>query len=143
MKGIRLASIVVAVVAVAALAWALQMREPIGVDTQPAAVTIAVEERGTVHFLGNVTAATALDALLAAAEAGNFTVQVTGRAASGPPSCIAYVTAIAGTTADGPTGWVYRVERGGASDYPRSAPDCFALEKGDRVVWHWTDGSEG
>ena len=118
----------------------LYLEHLLDLQSAPAAVgadvDVAVLQRdGTELYRGNVTVpeATALAALLAAAEEGRFTVDVetfpNGR----------YVRAIGGEPAEGVGGWVYRLERGDTSEYPPRAADLTPLLDGDRVVWHWTD----
>lgn len=54
------------------------------------------------------------------------------------PGMGAYVRAIGGHRAEGASGWVYEVQRGGVwVNGDRSAED-FPLQKGDALRWSWT-----
>lgn len=80
---------------------------------------------------------TALDALLAAADAGGFAVETRAY------SYGTYVVSIAGHRASGASGWIYAVERGGERRPADRAADLMPVGEGDTVRWTWTDGSQG
>lgn len=78
--------------------------------------------------------ATVLRALQAAAEQRNVTLRVETY-----PGMGTYVRAIAGVEAEGASGWIYEVNRGGAWRNGDRSAELFALQKGDSVRWTWTD----
>lgn len=79
--------------------------------------------------------ATALSVLLAACEDAGIAVR-TDRY----PGMGTYVRAIAGHEARGASGWIYEVERGGATISGDRSADRFPLAPGDRLRWSWTSG---
>lgn len=80
---------------------------------------------------------TPLGALLAAADAGGFTVEVRG---TGPS---AYVVGVDDhREGDGGAGWCYAVQRGATWSHPALGADAFSLRDGDRVRWHYAQGPE-
>jgi hypothetical protein len=56
------------------------------------------------------------------------------------PGMGTYVVAVSGIRASGASGWVYEVERDGATVSGDRTAAAFPLHKGDALRWHWTDG---
>jgi len=81
----------------------------------------------------DVPEATALSALLAAAEREGLPVEL-----SQYPGMGAYVRSIGGHEARGASGWVYEVLREGVWTSGDRSAERFPLQKGDALRWSWT-----
>lgn len=133
MASVRLvASLVVLLVALggaaALAAWAIPEAGAAG------AYPVEVVGPGGRLFQENVTVegATVLLALEAACAKRGVNVEMERF-----PGMGTYVRAIDGHRADGATGWVYEVLRGGAWTNGDRSAEFFALQRGDAVRWSW------
>lgn len=86
----------------------------------------------------SVVQGTAYGALLAAADAAGLEVQTVAYPGYAP--CGLYVDGIGGHSADGGSGWVYEVRRGGEWLRPMVGACGFPLVEGDEVWWRYVDG---
>lgn len=91
-------------------------------------------------FEGEVSAATALEALQEAGRRGGFEVVVETHGAFGGGCRGAYVVQVGDHRAGGGSGWVYDVQREDGWMRPVHSAACQALEEGQRVRWSWSDG---
>lgn len=118
--------------AVVLLAWP-------SAPSEDARVSLRVDGPDGAWFIGNVTAATAYDAMVDAAERQGWGVQVDGR----PGQCTAYVKTVRGVGEDGAGGWVFEIKRAGNWTGPLyTSADCTPLQDGDLLWWHWSASGE-
>jgi hypothetical protein len=78
-----------------------------------------------------------LRVLLAAADAGHFTVDVVEY--SGYGDCGSYVESISGHEASGNAGWVYEILRPDGWWRPPTSSGCQPLDDGQAVRWLWSE----
>lgn len=129
------AYILLAVLLAATLAL---LERPAALDA-PGEYPVTVDGPDGTIWNGTVQVAdpTPLGALLAAADAGDFTVEVRG---SGPS---AYVVGVDGhREGSGGAGWCYAIERGGAWSHPSVGADVYGLREGEAVRWHYAEGPD-
>lgn len=127
-------ALAVALLAAGAVAW-YGAREPTG-ESGDHEVTIVGPANATLFLQAvHVENATAYGALVAAARAGNLTVDSVEYSGMG-----VYVRAVGGFEARGAAGWVYEVRRDGAWVFGDRSAERYALAPGEAVRWSWTDG---
>lgn len=116
----------------AGLAWWSQRGE--GASGEFPVLVVGPDDAELARVDVRLENATALDALLAAADAAGLDVRTVEY-----PGMGTYVASIDGHAAGGAAGWVYEVRRGGQWIFGDRSAAFFTLEPGDEVRWRWSN----